>query len=73
MAWAEDRAIRGRNPSAAPGAKTGGRAAGPLVDRPSFPFPSGIGTKAINPSGRSPEHWEGQKLTNTGRRSPGSM
>ena len=71
MAWAEDRAIRGRNPSADPGAKTGGRAAGPLVDRPSFPFPSGIGSKAINPSGRSPEFLEYEKIVNTGRRSPG--
>jgi hypothetical protein len=73
MAWAEDRVVRGRNPSADPGAKTGGRAARPRVDRPSFPFPSGIGIKAINPSGRSPEHWGGQKIVNTGRRSPGSI
>ena len=40
--WAEDRATVGTDPSADPGAKTEGRAADPLVDRPSLPFPSGL-------------------------------
>jgi hypothetical protein len=51
-AWAEDRATVGTDPSADPGAKTEGR----VVRRPTFfSTPFGIGTKALNPSGRSPE------------------
>ena len=41
--WAEDRATRGRDPSADPGAKTGEGGTMPP------PRPSGIGPKAINP------------------------
>ena len=56
-AWAEDRATVGTDPSADPGAKTEGRAADRQVRRLSF-HPFGIGIKAINPSGRSPESWK---------------
>ncbi len=49
MAWAEDRALLGSNPSADPGAKTEGRAAGDYhASAPLLSF--GIGTKAKNPS-----------------------
>jgi len=58
--WAEDRALLGSNPSADPGAKTGGRAADLTVGRSPSASPSGIGTKAINPSGRSPEQSDSQ-------------
>ena len=71
MAWAEVRAIRGRNPSADPGAKTEAWAAVDNACRLSFPSPFGIGTKALNPSGRSPEHLEREKIVESGRRSPG--
>jgi len=54
-ARAEDTALLGSNRSAAPGAKTEGRAADRRVRRPSFPSSFGIGTKAINPSRRSRE------------------
>ena len=37
IAWAEDRATVGTDPSADPGAKTEGRAADPRVDRPTLP------------------------------------
>jgi hypothetical protein len=55
MTRAEDRATLGSDPSADPGAKTGGRAADPRVDRLPFPHPSGIGTHALNPSRLSRE------------------
>ena len=51
--WAEDRATVGTDPSAAPGAKTEGRAAHTVARL--YPTPFGIGTKAINPSRRSRE------------------
>jgi len=57
-AWAEDRALLGSNPSADPGTNTEGRAAVPNAARLFHPF--GIGTKAINPSGRSPESLDGE-------------
>ena len=44
----------GTDPSADPGAKTEGRTG--LHVGASFSPPFGIGRKAINPSGRSPEH-----------------
>ncbi|MFH0980072.1 MAG: hypothetical protein V2A79_00850, partial [Planctomycetota bacterium] len=54
-ARAEDKATVGTDLSAAPGAKTEGRAADRNVRRPSFPTPFGIGIKALNPSRRSRE------------------
>ncbi len=54
MPWAEDKAIRGRNLSAGPGAKI---EAGAACWSPVFPR-FGIGIKAINPSGRSVQHLE---------------
>jgi len=57
---AEDRATRGRDPSADCGAKTEGRAA---HGRPTFLLPPfGIGTKALNPLGRQPRVWETRQL-----------
>jgi hypothetical protein len=52
MAWAEDRATVGTDPSADPGAKTEGRAAETVARLSAF----GIGTNAINPSRRSREN-----------------
>jgi hypothetical protein len=52
---AEDKATVGTDLSAAPGAKTEGRAADRKASRPSSPAPFGIGTNAINPSRRSRE------------------
>ena len=49
LTWAEDRALRGRNPSADPGAKTGD-GANTLRPAPLL-LVSGIGTKAENPWG----------------------
>jgi hypothetical protein len=46
MTWAEDRATRGRDPSAVPGAKTGDG-----TRRRPVSVVSGIGPKAINPRG----------------------
>ena len=54
MAWAEDRAIRWTEPERRPRGQDR-RLGGPLVAR--LPLPFGIGIKAINPSGRSPELW----------------
>ena len=53
MTWAEDRAIRGRNLSADPGAETEGRAEDPRVDRPSLPSLRDW-HQAINPSRQPP-------------------
>ena len=51
MAAAEDRATRGRDPSADCGAETEGWAA---HRRPSFQIPFGIGINAINPEAAQP-------------------
>jgi len=54
VTWPEDRATRRRDPSAAPGTKTGD---GTLIGVPFLFCLSGIGTKAINlggPGGQSP-------------------
>lgn len=49
VAWAEDRATVGTDPSADPGARTEGRAMSSFVARLSL-TPFGIGAKALNPS-----------------------
>lgn len=53
MAWAEDRATVGTDPSADPGAGSERRAMDPSVACFSPPF--GVGIKALNPSRRSRE------------------
>ena len=64
LAWAEDRALLGSNPSADPGAKTGD---GATLRRPTpFPHYSGIGTHAENPT-RNPaatRHWSDSQFAN---------
>ena len=71
MTWAEDRATVGIDPSADPGTKTEGRATLGMLGSPALPLLFGIGTKAINPSGQSPELWNRKERQNPGRRSPG--
>ena len=48
MTWSEDKAIRGRNPSAEPGAKTEGSSAVDNACRLSFPSLFGSGVTFIN-------------------------
>lgn len=59
-AWAQDTALLGSNRSGAPGAKTERRAMASSLARLSQTS-FGIGTKAINPAGRSPASYETKK------------
>ena len=68
--WAEDRATVGTDPIADPGSKTGGRAIPSDRDRPFSQSTSGIGTKALNPSGLGPEHWTAREHARPGDRLP---
>ena len=63
MTWAEDRAIRGRNLSADPGAKTEGRAEGHLAFSACSSLPLRDWHQAINPSRQQPRvrNWPPRK------------